>query len=103
MKPAADKLAIALEEIEFNVPQLPVINNVDVTAEADPEKIKEALVRQLHSPVRWTESVQHMSEQGVEKLYELGPGKVLTGLTKRIVKTLSGAAVNDLASLDAVK
>ena len=103
MKPAADKLAIALEEIEFNEPQLPVINNVDVTAETDPAKIKEALVRQLYSPVRWTESVQHMSDQGVEKLFELGPGKVLTGLTKRIVKTLSGAAVNDLASLDAVK
>lgn len=103
MKPAADKLAIALEEIEFNAPQLPVINNVDVVAETDPAKIKDALVRQLYSPVRWTESVQLMSEQGVEKLLELGPGKVLTGLTKRIVKTLSGAAVNDAASLDAAK
>ncbi|MCW8334690.1 ACP S-malonyltransferase [Vibrio paucivorans] len=103
MKPAADKLAVALEEIEFNAPQLPVINNVDVVAEIDPAKIKNALVRQLYSPVRWTESVQLMSEQGVEKLLELGPGKVLTGLTKRIVKTLSGAAVNDTASLDAAK
>jgi [acyl-carrier-protein] S-malonyltransferase len=103
MKPAADKLAVALEEIEFNAPQLPVINNVDVAAETDPAKIKDALVRQLYSPVRWTESVQLMSEQGVEKLLELGPGKVLTGLTKRIVKTLSGAAVNDAASLDAAK
>ncbi|NOH61949.1 ACP S-malonyltransferase [Vibrio sp. RE88] len=103
MKPAADKLAVALEEIEFNTPQLPVINNVDVVAETDPAKIKNALVRQLYSPVRWTESVQLMSEQGVEKLLELGPGKVLTGLTKRIVKTLSGAAVNDAASLEAAK
>ncbi|KHT45850.1 ACP S-malonyltransferase [Vibrio sinaloensis] len=103
MKPAADKLAIALEELEFSAPQLPVINNVDVAAETDPVKIKDALVRQLYSPVRWTESVQLMSEQGVEKLLELGPGKVLTGLTKRIVKTLSGAAVNDAASLDAAK
>jgi [acyl-carrier-protein] S-malonyltransferase len=103
MKPAADKLAIALEEIQFNAPQLPVINNVDVAAETDPAKIKDALVRQLYSPVRWTESVQLMSEQGVEKLLELGPGKVLTGLTKRIVKTLSGAVVNDIASLDAAK
>ncbi len=103
MKPAADKLAVALEELEFNTPQLPVINNVDVAAETDPAKIKDALVRQLYSPVRWTESVQLMSEQGVEKLLELGPGKVLTGLTKRIVKTLSGAAVNDAASLDAAK
>ncbi|EGQ8046355.1 ACP S-malonyltransferase [Vibrio parahaemolyticus] len=103
MKPAADKLAVALESIEFNTPQLPVINNVDVAAETDPKKIKDALVRQLYSPVRWTESVQLMSEQGVENLLELGPGKVLTGLTKRIVKTLSAAAVNDVASLEAAK
>ncbi|MFW1426334.1 ACP S-malonyltransferase [Vibrio parahaemolyticus] len=103
MKPAAYKLAVALESIEFNTPQLPVINNVDVAAETDPAKIKDALVRQLYSPVRWTESVQLMSEQGVENLLELGPGKVLTGLTKRIVKTLSAAAVNDVASLEAAK
>ncbi|WP_117233290.1 ACP S-malonyltransferase [Vibrio maerlii] len=103
MKPAADKLALALENIEFNTPLLPVINNVDVIAETDPAKIKDALVRQLYSPVRWTEGVQLMSEQGVEKLLELGPGKVLTGLTKRIVKSLTAAAVNDVASLDAVK
>lgn len=103
MKPAADKLAIALEAIEFNTPQLPVINNVDVMAETDPAKIKDALVRQLYSPVRWTESVELMSTQGVEKLLEMGPGKVLTGLTKRIVKTLDAAAVNDIASLEAAK
>lgn len=103
MKPAAEKLAVALEAIEFNAPSVPVINNVDVETETDPAKIKDALVRQLHSPVRWTESVEKMSEQGVEKLLELGPGKVLTGLTKRIVKTLSAAAVNDAASLEAAK
>ncbi|EMQ2874989.1 ACP S-malonyltransferase [Vibrio navarrensis] len=103
MKPAADKLAVALEALEFNAPQLPVINNVDVVAETDPAKIKDALVRQLYSPVRWTESVELMSNQGVEKLLEMGPGKVLTGLTKRIVKSLEAAAVNDMASLDAVK
>lgn len=103
MKPAAEKLAVALKEIEFNTPTIPVINNVDVIAETDPEKIKQALVRQLYSPVRWTEGVQLMSENGVEKLYELGPGKVLTGLTKRIVKTLTAAAVNDTATLEAAK
>ncbi|MGF1846847.1 ACP S-malonyltransferase [Vibrio lentus] len=103
MKPAADKLAVALEALEFNAPALPVINNVDVIAETDPAKIKSALVRQLYSPVRWTEGVQAMNEQGVEKLLELGPGKVLTGLTKRIVKTMTAAAVNDTASLDAAK
>ncbi len=103
MKPAADKLAVALDALEFNTPEISVINNVDVAAETDPAKIKDALVRQLYSPVRWTEGVEKMSEQGVEKLLELGPGKVLTGLTKRIVKTLSAAAVNDAASLEAVK
>ncbi len=103
LKPAAEKLAVALESIEFKAPQLPVINNVDVVAETDPAKIKDALVRQLYSPVRWTESVELMSSQGVEKLLEMGPGKVLTGLTKRIVKSLEAAAVNDVASLDAVK
>ncbi|AAW86236.1 malonyl-CoA:(acyl carrier protein) S-malonyltransferase [Aliivibrio fischeri ES114] len=103
MKPAADKLAVALENIEFNTPTLPVINNVDVIAETDPAKIKDALVRQLYGPVRWTEVVEKMAEQGVETLYEVGPGKVLTGLTKRIVKSLSAAAVNDAASLEAAK
>jgi [acyl-carrier-protein] S-malonyltransferase len=103
MQPAADKLALALADIQFSAPQIPVINNVDVIAETDPEKIKHALVRQLYSPVRWTECVESMSEQGIEKLLEMGPGKVLTGLTKRIVKTLDAAAVNDVVSLDAVK
>ncbi|PMH46804.1 [acyl-carrier-protein] S-malonyltransferase [Vibrio sp. 10N.286.49.B3] len=103
MQPAADKLAIALESIEFNAPSIPVINNVDVAAETDPAKIKDALVRQLHSPVRWTEAVEKMHAQGVVKLFELGPGKVLTGLTKRIVKALTAAPVNDVASLDAAK
>ena len=103
MKPAADELAKTLSELEFNAPQIPVINNVDVVAETDPVKIKDALIRQLYSPVRWTECVEQMSAQGVEKLIEMGPGKVLTGLTKRIVKTLEGVAVNDVASLDAVK
>lgn len=103
MKPAADKLAVALESLEFSAPALPVINNVDVIAETDPAKIKDALVRQLYCPVRWTEVVEMMAEQGVETLYEVGPGKVLTGLTKRIVKSLSAAAVNDVASLEAAK
>lgn len=103
MKPAADRLAEALKGIEFSTPTLPVINNVDVAAETDPAKIKDALVRQLYCPVRWTEGVQKMHEQGVEKLLELGPGKVLTGLTKRIVKSLTAAAVNDTASLEAAK
>ncbi|WP_278496762.1 ACP S-malonyltransferase [Pantoea vagans] len=101
MKPAADKLAVALESITFNAPAVPVINNVDVKAETDAAAIRYALVRQLYSPVRWTESVEAMAAQGVTQLLEMGPGKVLTGLTKRIVDTLTAAAVNDTASLAA--
>ncbi|WP_099062535.1 ACP S-malonyltransferase [Serratia sp. BW106] len=101
MKPAADKLAIALQEITFSAPQVPVVNNVDVRTETDPEAIRSALVRQLYSPVRWTESVEFMAAQGVTLLLEVGPGKVLTGLTKRIVDTLTAAALNDAASLTA--
>ncbi len=101
MKPAADKLAVALENITFAAPAVPVINNVDVKAETDAAAIRHALVRQLYSPVRWTESVEAMAEQGVTQLLEMGPGKVLPGLTKRIVDSLTAAAVNDPASLNA--
>ena len=101
MKPAAEKLAQALENVTFSAPALPVVNNVDVATEQSPEAIRSALVRQLYSPVRWTESVEFMAAQGVTHLIEVGPGKVLTGLTKRIVDTLTAAAVNDTASLSA--
>ena len=100
MKPAADKLAITLNDITFNTPKFAVINNVDVKVETSAEKIKAALIAQLYSPVRWTESVEEMAKQGVTLLLEMGPGKVLTGLTKRIVDSLSACAVNDKASLD---
>ncbi|RJG34460.1 acyltransferase domain-containing protein, partial [Streptococcus pyogenes] len=102
MKPAADKLAEALQNITLNVPVVPVINNVDVSVETDAEAIRNALVRQLYSPVRWTETVEKMANEGVTTLYEIGPGKVLTGLTSRIVKELKAQAVNDLVSLEAV-
>ncbi|MCQ1057764.1 ACP S-malonyltransferase [Photobacterium sp. ZSDE20] len=103
MQPAADKLAEALESITFSAPVVSVINNADVATETDPAAIKAALVKQLHSPVRWTESVERMAAEGIESLLEFGPGKVLTGLTKRINRSLSSAAVNDTASLDAAK
>ncbi|MHC9057879.1 ACP S-malonyltransferase [Pantoea sp. y20] len=101
MKPAADKLAVALEAITFSAPSVPVVNNVDVKCETEGAAIRSALVRQLYSPVRWTESVEFIAAQGVEQLLEVGPSKVLTGLTKRIVDSLSAAAVNDSASLSA--
>lgn len=100
MKPAADKLANALNDITFNPPLFAVINNVDVIAATDPQEIRAALVRQLYSPVRWAETIEYMAKQGIDSLLEVGPGKVLTGLTKRIVDTLTAAAVNDPASVN---
>lgn len=102
MKPAADKLATALGDIEFSQPQIPVINNADVAQPQDAADIRDALVRQLYSPVRWTETVEAMAAMGVTELYEVGPGKVLTGLCKRINKSLTAKAVNDAASLAAL-
>lgn len=107
MKPAADKLAEQLKGITFNQPNYPVINNVNVSIENDAQAIKDALIAQLYSPVRWTEIVEYMANNGTSILIEVGPGKVLTGLTKRIVDTLAGSAVNDstslLTALDSVK
>lgn len=103
MKPAADRLAEVLDGMTFNAPQIPVINNANVEKATDAADIKLALVKQLYGPVRWTETVERMASEGVETLIEMGPGKVLTGLTKRIVKTLNGVSVNDVASLNAEK
>lgn len=103
MKPAADQLAVSLESIAVKTPAIAVINNVDVKTESEADAIRSALVRQLYNPVRWTETVEKMASSGVEVLVEIGPNKVLTGLTKRIVNTLQAIAVNDPASLEAVK
>ncbi len=103
MKPAAEKLAADLAALTFNTPKCGVINNVDVKAEAAADAIKEALVRQLYSPVRWTETVQALVAQGITQSYEFGPGKVLTGLAKRIDKAMICGSVNDCASIDAAK
>lgn len=99
MKPAAEKLAAALKNIAVAVPAIPVINNVDVVAETDPVRIKDALVRQLFSPVRWTETVVAMADKGVVTEVEMGPGKVLSGLAKRIDGRVEGIAANDPASV----
>lgn len=102
MKPAADQLSVSLESITLKAPTASVLNNVDVKAETDADAIRNALVRQLYSPVRWTETVEKMSHSGVEVLVEIGPGKVLNGLAKRIVDSLQATSVNDVKSLDAV-
>lgn len=99
MRPAAEQLEAMLTNVTFASPNIPVVNNVDVKMETDPEAIQSALVRQLYCPVRWTESISFLAENGVNQLFEVGPGKVLTGLTKRIDKRLSCEAINTLDSL----
>lgn len=100
MLPAAKQLATELANVTINSPVIPVINNVDVAMVSEPAAIRDALVRQLHCPVRWTETVEALAAQGISELIECGPGKVLTGLTKRINKQLSAQAINDSASLE---
>lgn len=94
MKPAAEQLAEMLNTLTFNEPEIDVINNVDVTILSSADEIKDTLVRQLYSPVRWTETVKKLAEMGVTEMREIGPGKVLTGLAKRIDKSIDAFAVN---------
>ena len=84
------------------MPRIQLINNVDVEIESDSAAIKDALVRQAAAPVRWVESVQKMSALGITRVIECGPGKVLSGLVKRIDTQLSADAINDQASLEAI-
>ena len=93
MRPAAEKLAEYLKNVTINTPQIPVIHNADVASYNDANKIKAALVRQLYSPVRWVETVQAIYGQGITSAAECGPGKVLAGLTKRIVAELPCVAL----------
>ncbi|MCG9758611.1 MULTISPECIES: ACP S-malonyltransferase [Pseudoalteromonas] len=103
MKPAADKLAKDLEALVFSEPKFDVINNVDVTVAKDAAAIKDALIRQLYSPVRWTETVQAVAKEGVTTTFEFGPGKVISGLVKRIDRSVSCVSVNDLAAIAAAE
>ena len=103
MKPAADKLALKLADTVFGAGQIPLINNIDVTAETDAQRIRDALYRQAFGPVRWVECVQAMKARGVLNVVECGPGKVLAGMTKRIDAEMTGWAVYDTASLNEVK
>ncbi|MCM8596808.1 ACP S-malonyltransferase [Accumulibacter sp.] len=101
IRPAADRLAERLADLSFAEPQLPVINNVDVAIEVEPLKIKEALVRQAYSPVRWVETIRRIAAiDGLTTVAECGPGKVLAGLTRRCADSLASVALADLAALD---
>lgn len=99
LKPASDRLREYLADVAFIAPRIPLINNVDVAIVSDPAQIKDALVRQAASPVRWVETVRKMAGVGVTHVVECGPGKVLTGLTRRIDGELAGIAITDAASL----
>ena len=101
LEPAAQVLASALAEIELQRPAMPVINNVDVKTADAPEEIVDALVRQAWHPVRWVETIRKMKEEGVTHIVECGPGKVLSGLVKRIEPDLVMLNINDPASLEA--
>jgi [acyl-carrier-protein] S-malonyltransferase len=102
LKPASDRLRDYLEGIAFSAPQIAIINNVDVAIETDPAAIKDALVRQAASSVRWVETMQKMAADGVTQVIECAPSKVLIGMAKRIDASLAGDALADQASLERV-
>ena len=103
MKPAAEKLKEKLAATAFAAPQIEVVNNIDVTVEADAERIRDALYRQAFGPVRWVECVQAIKAKGISTLVECGPGKVLAGMVKRIDPDMTGLPLFDPASMAEVK
>jgi [acyl-carrier-protein] S-malonyltransferase len=102
MRPAAERLASALAKVTIAKPQIRVLHNADVACYETPDQIRDALVRQLYSPVRWTESVEYLAAQGVMQFVECAPSKVLSGLVKRIVSNAQTSALTDSATLVSV-
>jgi [acyl-carrier-protein] S-malonyltransferase len=100
MRPAAERLAVRLASVPIGAPRIPLVNNVDVAVETDPMRIRDALVRQAASPVRWTEIVRHMAAAGVTHVLEAGPGRVLAGTVKRIDDRLEALALADRSALE---
>jgi [acyl-carrier-protein] S-malonyltransferase len=100
LKPAAERLAARLAQVEIRAPLIPVVHNVDVATHTAPDEIRAALAQQAASPVRWTETIKSLALQGVTAVVECGPGKVLAGLTRRIDPSLNGYALTDGAALD---
>ena len=103
MRPAAEKLREKLAAIELGTPAIPVINNIDVTVEVTPDRIRDVLYRQAFGPVRWVECVRAIKARGVVTVVECGPGKVLAGMVKRVDPEMTGAALFDPASMNDVK
>lgn len=102
LKPASDRLQAYMAGLQFSAPAIALLNNVDVAVVDDPAAIKDALVRQAASPVRWVETMQHMAAAGVTRVIECAPSKVLIGMAKRIDSQLAGEALADQASLERV-
>jgi [acyl-carrier-protein] S-malonyltransferase len=100
MKPAAEQLKVELDRVQFNSPQIPVVQNVNAQTSEDPNLIKENLIKQLYVPVLWIDSVKYMRANGIEKLLECGPGNVLSGLIRRIDPQVSCFASDNPASLE---
>lgn len=98
MKPAADELAVYLKDVAINTPKIQVIHNVDARSHDDPDEIRDALVRQLYNPVRWTQTIQIISD-GADAVVECGPGKVLGGLTRRINSEIKSFSLDSMASM----
>lgn len=103
MKPAAEKLKAYLETIDIAVPQIALVNNIDVALETDPSRIRDALYRQAFGPVRWVECVHAIKSRGLTNLVECGPGKALAGMVKRIDSEMTGLAFFDPATLHDTK
>jgi [acyl-carrier-protein] S-malonyltransferase len=95
MKPAAEQLQLELDRVQFQAPQIPVVQNVNGQISEDPQEIKNNLIKQLYAPVLWVDSIKRMEAEGVEKILECGPGKVLSGLIKRIAPEISCFASED--------
>ncbi len=100
LAPAADRLRARLQGVALSQPSVPVINNIDVADESDAGRIRDALARQAAGPVRWTQIIRAMGERGITHVIECGPGKVLSGLTRRIAPGLNSLSINDPATLD---
>lgn len=100
MRPAAERLAERLQSVTISAPTAAVVNNVDVSVETDPERIRDALIRQAYSPVRWIETVEAIAARGVSHIFECGPGKVLAGMSKRSAGDVPCASIHDATSFD---
>jgi [acyl-carrier-protein] S-malonyltransferase len=100
MKTAAQALGKKLASTKFSQPDIPVVHNVDARPHPDVPSLRSALVKQLHSPVLWSQTVQYLAEQGVTTVMEFGPGKILTGINKRVDKTLQVVCVQDPGSME---